>query len=119
MMRGVPFSLRVPLIVVLLMVLVGIVASQLVLRSLRTVQQDRVQELVRLHVDGMAVALGPAVMREDIWEVYDILDRAARATRGQRMVLTVVANRAGRVLAASDPRQAPVDADIGPMAAGA
>lgn len=117
MMRGVPFSLRVPLIVVILMVLVGVVASQLVLRSLQTVQHERVQELVRLHVNGMAVALGPAVMREDIWEVYDILDRASRAVEDHRMILTVVANRAGRILAASDPRQAAVDADIGPMAA--
>lgn len=117
MLRGVPFSLRVPLIVVMLMVLVGVVASQLVLRSLRTVQQERVQELVQLHVNGLAIALGPAVMREDIWEVYDILDRAARAMEGQRMVLTVVANRAGRILAASEPTLAPVDADIGPMAA--
>ncbi len=103
MMRGVPFSLRVPLIVVILMVLVGVVASQLVLRSLQTVQQERVQELVRLHVNGMAVALGPAVMREDIWEVYDILDRASRAVEDHRMILPVVANRAGRLLAASDP----------------
>lgn len=119
MMRGVPFSLRVPLIVMGLMVLVGFVASQLVLRTLQATQQERVQELVRLHVDGLATALGPAVLREDVWEVYDILDRAGQAMADGRMVLTVAANRGGRIIAASDPARASVDADLGPIASDA
>jgi hypothetical protein len=30
-----------------------------------------VQELARMHVEGLSLALGPLVLRRDIWEVYD------------------------------------------------
>lgn len=114
-LRGLPLSLRVPLIAAALMVLVGVVASRQVLASLSAVQEERLRELARLHVDGLAVALGPAVLRRDIWEVYDTLDRATQAMAGQRMVLTVVADAAGRVIAASDPLRAPVDSALDPL----
>ncbi|MFN4128998.1 MAG: sensor histidine kinase, partial [Paracoccaceae bacterium] len=61
-----PLSLRVPLIASAMMVLVGVVASQQVLSSLSAVQEARLQELARLHVDGLAVALGPSVLRHDV-----------------------------------------------------
>lgn len=116
-LRGLPLSLRVPLIAAALMVLVGVVASRQVLAALGTVQEERLRELARLHVDGLAVALGPAVLRRDVWEVFDTLDRATQAMAGQRMVLTVVADEAGRVIAASDPRRAPVDSALDPLLA--
>lgn len=119
MIRGLPLSLRVPLIAAGLMVLVGVVASQQVMATLGAVQEERLRELARLHVDGLTVALGPAVLRRDVWEVYDTLDRATAAMAGQRMVLTVVADEGGKVIAASDPLRAPVDADLGPLAAAA
>lgn len=118
-LQSLPLSLRLPLIAAGLMVLVGIVASQQVLSALSAVQEERLRELARLHVDGLAVALGPAVLRRDVWEVFDTLDRATSAGSGQRMVLTVVSDEAGRVIAASDPLRAPVDSDVGPLAEGA
>lgn len=117
--HNMPLSLRVPLIASAMMVLVGVVASQQVLSSLSSVQESRLQELARLHVDGLAVALGPSVLRRDVWEVYDTLDRATAAGSGQRMVLTVVADETGRVIAASDPLRAAVDSDVGLLADGA
>jgi len=116
---GLPLSLRVPLIAAGMMVLVGIVASQQVMATLGVVQEERLRELARLHVDGQTVALGPAVLRRDVWEVYDTLDRATQAMAGQRLVLTVVADEAGRVIAASDPLRAPVDSLIEPLRQGA
>jgi len=116
---GLPLSLRVPLIAAGMMVLVGIVASQQVMATLGVVQEERLRELARLHVDGLTVALGPAVQRRDVWEVYDTLDRATQAMAGQRLVLTVVADEAGRVIAASDPLRAPVDSLIEPLRQGA
>ncbi|MFN3846107.1 MAG: sensor histidine kinase [Paracoccaceae bacterium] len=118
-LQNMPLSLRVPLIASAMMVLVGVVASQQVLSSLSSVQEARLQELARLNVDGLAVALGPSVQRRDVWEVFDTLDRATSAGSGQRMVLSVVADEAGRVIAASDPLRAPVDSDVGPLADGA
>lgn len=113
--RGWPLSLRVPLIAAAMMVLVGVVASQQVLSALALVQEERLREIARLHVDGLAVALGPAVLRRDVWEVYDTLDRATTAMGGQRLVLSVVADADGRVIAASDPVRAPVDSDLAPL----
>ncbi len=114
-----PLSLRLPLLGAAMMLLVGIVASQQVLSALGRVQDARLQELARLHVEGLSVALGPLVLRRDIWEVYDTLDRAAKASAGRRMALTAVADDGGRVLAASDPRQVPIDSAITGFAEGA
>ena len=114
-----PLSLRVPVLAAGLMVLVGLVASQQVLSALGTVQDARLRELARLHIDGLSVALGPFVLRKDVWEVFDTLDRARAAMDGQRLLLTVVSDDVGRVLAASDPLRAPVDSAMSEFVAGA
>ena len=111
-----PLSLKLPLLAAAMMVLVGAVASQQVLRALARVQDERVQELAQMHVEGLSVALGPLVLRRDIWEVYDTLDRASQSSEGRRMILTAVADEAGRVLAATDPRRVPVDSSIADFA---
>jgi signal transduction histidine kinase len=59
------------------------------------------------------------VLRQDVWEVYDILDRAQAGSEGQRLLLTVVADERGRVLAATDPRRAPVGGNAGDFQSGA
>jgi signal transduction histidine kinase len=109
--RNLPVTLRVPLITAALMIVLAAVASQSVLAALGRLQDARLSETARLHVEGLSVALGPAVLRQDVWEVYDILDRAQSASDGQRLLLTVVADERGRVLAATDPRRAPVGDD--------
>lgn len=114
-----PLSAKLPLLAAALMVLVGAVASQQVLRALTRVQDARVQEIAQMHVEGLSVALGPLVLRRDIWEVYDTLERASKGRDGQRMLLTVVADERGRVLAASDPRRVPLDSQITDTLAGA
>ncbi len=111
-----PLSVKLPLLAAAMMVLVGAVASQQVLSALARVQDARVQELAQLHVEGLSVALGPLVLRHDVWEVYDTLDRASKGGEGQRMILTVVADDRGRVLAATDPRRVPMDSQITDLA---
>lgn len=117
--RDLPVTLRVPLITAALMILLGLVASQSVLSALGRVQDARLSETARLHVEGLSVALGPSVLRQDVWEVYDILDRARTGSEGQRLLLTVVADERGHVLAATDPRRAPVGADADSFETGA
>jgi len=107
--RALPLALRIPLLAVGLMVMVGLVASHQVLAALGATQTDRLREIAGLHLGALATALGPAVLRRDVWEVYDTLDRATTAQVGQRMLLTVVTDDRGRVIAASDPRRVPVD----------
>lgn len=117
--RNLPVTLRVPLITAALMIVLALVASQSVLSALGRVQDARLSESARMHVEGLSVALGPSVLRQDVWEVYDILDRARLASDGQRLLLTVVADERGRVLAATDPRRAPVGEDAAAFGVGA
>lgn len=119
LLRNLPMSARVPLLVALLMVGVGIVASQLVLGAMDRQQDAHIRELARVHVEALSVALGPHVLRKDIWEVYDTLERAAGASEGRRTVFSAVADVDGRVLAATDPARAPVDSDIAALSEGA
>lgn len=114
-----PITARVALSSAALMIVLGLLASQQVLSTLERQQDTRLRELARLHVGGLSVALAPAALRRDVWEVYDTLDRARAASDGQRMVFTVVADDTGRVLAATDPARAPVDSTIEPFLAGA
>lgn len=117
--RRIPLSLRVPLLTAGLMILVGIIASQQVLSTLGQVQDARIRELANLQVEALSVALGPHVLRGDIWEIYDTLERAAGETEGRRMIFTAVADENGRVLAASDPGRAPIDSPINALTEGA
>lgn len=117
--RSLPVTLRVPLITAALMIILGLVASQSVLSALGRVQDARLAETARLHIEGLSIALGPSVLRQDVWEVYDILDRARAGGEGQRLLMTVVADERGRVLAATDPRRAPVGEDARDFQAGA
>jgi len=119
LLHRIPFALRVPLFTAALMILVGFLASQQVLATLRQVQDARIRELAQLQVEALSVALGPLVSRNDIWEVYDTLDRATGQNEGQRLVFTAVANAQGQVLAATNPRRAPVDSEISALTDGA
>lgn len=101
------------------MVLVGVIASQQVLATLGRVQDARIRELAQLHVQALSVALGPHVLRDDIWEVYDTLVRSAGGADVGRTVFTAVTNENGRVLAATDPDRAPLDSQIGDQVVGA
>ncbi|SEA90807.1 sensor histidine kinase [Rubrimonas cliftonensis] len=110
-LRRLPIGARAALAAAAMTAAVGLLASWLVLTALAETQRDRLAEVVRMHVDGLSLALGPAAQRRDIWEIYDTLDRAA-ATGDGRLALTVVADDRGLVLAASDPRRAPTDSAL-------
>lgn len=107
-----PITIRVAVATAILMVLLGLAASQQVLSTLGRLQDARLQEYARLHVEGLAVALGPFALHKDVWEVYDTLDRARANASGERILFTVVADDRGRVLAATDPARAPVDSEV-------
>lgn len=111
-----PITIRVAVATAVLMVTLGLVASQQVLSTLGRLQDARLQEYARLHVEGLAVAVGPFALHKDVWEVYDTLDRARANASGQRILFTVVADDRGRVLAATDPGRAPVDSAVGAFA---
>lgn len=118
-LENISLSAKVLLVATGLMVLLGIAASQQVLSTLGRVQNDRIRELAAAHVEALSVALGPLVLRNDVWEVFDTLDRAASASGNRRAVFTAVSDATGRILAATDPFRAPVDSPFSELAQGA
>ena len=101
--RLIPISYRIPLIVALLMVAVSAAISERVLDRLTRTQERFLDGLAETYLDGLSSAVVPAVLRGDVWEVFDALDRSATTYGALAPLETVVTGADGRVLAASDP----------------
>ncbi len=100
---NIPVSFRIPLIVALMMVVISVVISERVLDRLERTQEGYLNGLAETYLDGISAAVVPAVLRADVWEVYDALDRSASGYKALAANMTVVTGPDGRVLAASDP----------------
>ncbi|ODT19580.1 MAG: hypothetical protein ABS35_21365 [Kaistia sp. SCN 65-12] len=106
--HGLPVTVSVPLVVVLLMVFVSFGVSQVVLSRLATTQERQLSDLSSAYLDGLEAALIEPVLRQDSWEVFDALDRARNVYAGVKPLQTTVTDADGVVLASSDPRAAPI-----------
>jgi two-component system, OmpR family, sensor kinase len=102
-----PLSVKVPLVVIVFMAAVAVFVSERVLTRLTAAQTRHLEDLASVHLDGLATALIDPVVRDDIWEIFDILDRARRSHAGLKPNATVVAAPDGEVLASSDPKALP------------
>ena len=109
-----PITVRVPLIVTLFMVMVSTFASERVLSRLIETQTRQLQDLADNYLDGLALALVNSMLREDIWQVFDVLDRSRQRPGDIKPVETIVTGVDRLVIASSDPvritSQAPVPA---------
>jgi signal transduction histidine kinase len=121
-LRTMPLAIKIPLLVAVMMVAVGVVASERVLTRLQAAQERQLADLSDAYLDGLSSSLVEPVLREDPWEVFDILDRARGLYAAVRPLETIVLDSRGRVLAGSDPRrypigsQAPRQTDLGGVA---
>ena len=93
-----------PLIVALLMVVISAAISESVLDRLSRTQESYLDGLAGTYLDGLSSAVLPAVLRGDVWEVFDALDRSSSSYEALRPIETVVTGADGRVLAATDPQ---------------
>jgi signal transduction histidine kinase len=110
--RSIPISYRAPLIVALLMVAVSAAISERVLDRLSRTQERFLDGLAETYLDGLSSAVVPAVLRGDVWEVFDALDRSATSYGAFAPLETVVTGADGRVLAASDPGKIPAYSEL-------
>jgi signal transduction histidine kinase len=94
-------------VVIVFMAAVAVFISERVLTRLQEAQTRHLGDLATVYLDGLAPALVAPVVREDVWEVFDIVDRARQIHAGLKPTETVVATADGRVLASSDPRVHP------------
>ena len=102
-LRSIPVSYRVPLIVALLMVVISAAISERVLDRVSRTQEGFLNGLAETYLDGLSSSVVPSVLREDVWEVFDALDRSSLSYKALAPIETVVTGADGRVLAATDP----------------
>jgi len=110
-----PLSLRVPLIVAALMVLMGIIASQLVLSALNRAQVRQLTDLAEIEFSSLSTALGPYIQRNDIWEMFDVLDRATLRDGSFRPISATLIDARGRVIVSTRPEAHPIGSDGVPV----
>ena len=110
--RAWPTTLRVPLVVAALMVAVSAALSDQVLARLSETQQRHLEELTGAYLDGLSSSILPSVLRDDVWEVFDHLDRARHGYVGVSAINTIVATPDGVILAAADPRRFPTQQPV-------
>lgn len=103
LLRSIPITYRVPAIVALLMVVTSAVISERVLDRLSRTQEAFLDSLAETYLDGLEAAVLPAVLREDVWEIFDTLERSSSSNSPLAPIETVITGLDGRVLAASDP----------------
>lgn len=111
--RSWPITVKVPLAVAVLMILVALLLSQRVLAGLTETQARHLRDLAQSYLDGLSSAVGPSILRGDTWEVFDAIERAQELNKSLRPLETVVTNSDGRVIAASNPRQHPIGSPLG------
>lgn len=107
-----PLTLKVPLLVAVLMIAVAVIISQIVVSRLVKDQEANLTLLANAYLDGLSAAVLPAVIRGDVWETFDALDRARGQYSGVEARYTIVELPNGSVLAASDPTRFPIHSDV-------
>ena len=107
-----PLSLKLPLLVAALMVGIATMISQIVLSRLQADQENNLRTLTNAYLDGISAAVIQPVMRSDVWETFDALDRAKSRYSGVAPKYVIVELPDQRVLAASQPIQFPVQSAV-------
>lgn len=110
--KHIPLTIRVPLIVAALTILVAAAVSQVVLQRLVKEQSTALSSLSSAFMDGLTTAVTPGLLTRDAWETFDALDRAREQYEAVHAVLHVVLLPNGEVLAASDPTRLPIGSHL-------
>jgi signal transduction histidine kinase len=110
--RSWPLAVRVPLLVAAFMVAVAVVISNVVLQRLASDQRAALHELTESYLDGLSTALLPSVIRRDIWETFDVIDRSRARYSAVKARDVVVTLADGSVLAASNPHMHPTGSKL-------
>ncbi|WFE75317.1 sensor histidine kinase [Roseinatronobacter sp. S2] len=120
-MRGfhLPVMVKGPLLAAGLLVLVGILASHLVLRALVNTQERHLREMALLEFAGVEATIGPFVVRDDIWEMFDLLDRVTQREGALRPLQATLIDPLGRVTVSTAPEINPLGAQRASMIAAA
>lgn len=103
-----PVMVKGPLLAAGLLVLVGILASHLVLRALVNTQERHLREMALLEFAGVEATIGPFVVRDDIWEMFDLLDRVTQREGALQPLQATLIDPLGRVIVSTAPDRNPI-----------
>jgi signal transduction histidine kinase len=95
-----------------LMATVAFTISQVVLWRLSQDQKSHLRVVTSAYLDGLSAAILPAIIRGDVWEVFDALDRGHSRYAGVEPLFVIVELPNGTILAASDPLRFPVQSAV-------
>jgi signal transduction histidine kinase len=112
-----PLVFKAPAVVVIFMMAVSAVITQAVLNRLKDTQERHLTTLSATYLEGLASAVLPYVLREDVWEVYDAIERSTALAGGFGRAVVVVVNPEMRVIAASNPADWPLGSEQSVLAA--
>ncbi|SMH61474.1 sensor histidine kinase [Azospirillum agricola] len=115
--RAWPLIVTVPVLVAGLMTILGAATSVSVLARLAQEQEAQLRQLAAAHLGSLAVAVAPHLARQDVWETFDVLDRARQAASVASARQLIVTGPDASVVAASDPRAFPVGTPLPPALA--
>lgn len=101
--RGWPLAFKAPAVVAIFMMAVSAIITHVVLNRLKESQERHLAALSTTYLDGLASAVLPYVLREDVWEVFDAIDRSAALGGGFGRAVVIITTPDARVIAASDP----------------
>jgi signal transduction histidine kinase len=107
-----PISIKVPAVVAVLLIGVGALVTDQLLRRVEIGQEKHLRELASAYLDGLSATVMPHVLRQDTWEIFDALDRAGHGYRGLEVLWTTVALPDGTILASSNPGLFKVDSRL-------
>lgn len=102
-----PLAFKVPGLVVLFMLAVSTVITNAVLSRLKDIQERHLATLSSTYLEGLASSLIPYVLRDDVWEVFDAIERRASLGGDFGRAKVVVVNSRGVTLASSNPQEVP------------
>ena len=110
--RSWPLSLKVPFLVAALMLIISATITDRVLSRLGQSQEVQLQQLASTYLDGLSSSMLSSVVRDDVWEVFDILDQSRNQYEGVDVHWTIVADQSDSIVASSDPVQFPSQSDL-------
>lgn len=109
-----PITLKVSFLAMTLMLVVSFVISNSVLSRLAETQERHLRTLSGSYVEGLRATLLPHIFREDVWEVFDSLDRTRAAYTALNARNIIVLNASDLVIAASNPGAFPTGSALPP-----
>ncbi len=107
-----PLLIKVPVLAASLMITGAAAISQVVFWRFAEDQETNLRVLTSAYLDGLSAAILPGLVRKDVWEVFEALDRSRSRYPGIEPRFAIVALPDGRILAASDPQRFPFQSPV-------